>query len=132
VTSNDLAARYGRTRNHRRRNLIFAVAFGAAIVVVFAAWTIWGALFVPAASIDTEPVGNVRVNDQAIKVIWEISESPGSHSKCAVQALDTNFGIVGWKIVTVPPSSASSRTLSTVVRTVQPAVSGLIYLCWLT
>jgi Domain of unknown function (DUF4307) len=132
VSASDLNARYGRTVNRRRRNLIIAVGFGAAIVVVFTAWAVWGGLFVPGASIDTEPVGNSRVSATQILVRWEISENPGTHAKCAVQALDQNFGIVGWKIITVPPSSQSSRTLSTVVRTAQPAFSGLIYLCWPT
>jgi hypothetical protein len=132
VSESIIAERYGRTKRRSRRTLIYAIAFGGAIVVVFAAWTIWAGFFVPGASIDTEDVGNVAVNSQAIKVKWEISENPGQHAKCAIQALDHNFGIVGWKVVTVPPSSARDRTLSTIVRTSQPAYSGLIYLCWPT
>ncbi|HEX3680041.1 MAG TPA: DUF4307 domain-containing protein [Galbitalea sp.] len=132
MSASDLNARYGRTVNRRRRNWVFAIGFGGAIVIVFAAWAIWGGLFVPSASIDTEPVGNSRVSANQILVRWEISENPGTRAKCAVQALDQNFGIVGWKIITIPPSSQSSRTLSTVVRTAQPAFSGLIYLCWPT
>lgn len=132
MSATDLNTRYGRTVNHRRRNIIFAAGFAGAIIIVFAAWAIWGGLFVPEASIDTEPVGNVQLSSNQMQVKWEISEDPGTHAKCAVQALDENFGVVGWKIVTIPPSSASSRTLSTVVRTAQPAVSGLIYLCWPT
>ena len=132
MSASDLNARYGRTANRRRRNLVIAVAFGAAIVVVFGAWAVWGGLLVPGATIDTEPVGNSRVSSNQILVRWEISEAPGTHAKCAVQALDQNSGIVGWKIVDVPPSTQASRTLSTVVRTAQPAVSGLLYLCWPT
>ena len=130
MTVSDLNARYGRTVNRRRRNIIFAIGFGGAIVVVFGAWAIWAGLFVPGASVDTEDVGNVRVSSNQILVKWEISEDPGTKAKCAVQALDANFGVVGWKILTVPPSAARDRTLSTIVRTAQPAVSGLIYLCW--
>jgi hypothetical protein len=132
VTVSDLNARYGRTVNRRRRNIIFAIGFGTAIAIVFAAWTIWAGFFVPGASVDTEPVGNSRVSANQILVKWELSENPGTHAKCAVQALDVNFGVVGWKILTVPPSSARDRTLSTIVRTAQPAYSGLIYLCWPT
>jgi Domain of unknown function (DUF4307) len=132
VSSSDLNARYGRTKNRRRRNLVIAVGFGGAILITFAAWTIWGGLFVPEATIDTEPVGNSLVSSNQMLVRWEMSEAPGTHAKCAVQALDANFGIVGWKILTIPPSTQSTRTLSTIVRTAQPAVSGLIYLCWPT
>lgn len=132
MSTTDLNARYGRTTGRRRRNLLFAIGFGGAILIVFAAWAIWGGLFVPGATIDTEDVGNVRVSSNQILVKWEISEAPGTKAKCAVQALDANFGIVGWKILKVPASTEQSRTLSTIVRTAQPAVSGLLYLCWPT
>jgi hypothetical protein len=132
VAESTIAERYGRTRKRSRRTLVIAVSFAVAIVVVFAAWTIWAGLFVPGASVESTDVGNSRVNSQAIKVRWEISANPGQATKCAVQALDQNFGIVGWKVVSIPPSTERSRTLSTVVRTAQPAVSGLIYLCWAT
>ncbi len=132
MSASDLNARYGRTVNRRRRNIIFAIGFGGAIVIVFAFWAIWAGLFVPGASIDTEPIGNVAISSNQMQVKWQLSEAPGTHAKCAVQALDENFGIVGWKIITIPPSSSDTRNLSTVVRTAQPAVSGLIYLCWPT
>jgi hypothetical protein len=132
MSEGTIAERYGRTRKHSRRTLIFAIGFGGAILLVFAAWTIWAGFFVPGASVDTENVGNIRINAQEMEVRYEVSENPGQHAKCAIQALDENFGIVGWKVVTIPPSSARDRNFSTVVRTAQPAVSGLIYLCWPT
>lgn len=132
MSATDLNARYGRTVSRHRRNLVIAIGFGAAIVTVFAAWTIWGGLFVPGASVDTEPIGNIRISSNQMEVTWELSEAPGTRTKCAVQALDQNFGVVGWKIITIPPSNLGTRNLSTIVRTAQPAVSGLIYLCWPT
>jgi hypothetical protein len=131
VSANDLAERYGRTRRDHRRTRIWAIALGGVIVIVFAAWAIWAGLFQPTASVETTDVGNSRVSDTAIKVTWEISVNPGTSARCAVQALDSSFGIVGWKIVSLPPSTARSRTISAVVRTAQPALSGLIYRCWL-
>jgi len=131
VSANDLAERYGRTRRDHRRTLIGAIVLGGVIVIVFGAWAIWVGLFQPTASVETTDVGNSRVSDTAIKVTWEISVNPGTSARCAVQALDSSFGIVGWKIVSLPPSTARSRTISAVVRTAQPALSGLIYRCWL-
>jgi hypothetical protein len=132
VSETRIAERYGRTRSRSRRTLIFAIAFGGAIVIVFAAWTIWAGFFVPGASVEETDIGNVRVNSQAIEVKWQLTVDPGKTAKCAVQALDSNFGIVGWKVVDIPASETRSRRFSTVVRTAQPAVSGLIYLCWPT
>ncbi|HEY5319642.1 MAG TPA: DUF4307 domain-containing protein [Galbitalea sp.] len=131
MSANDLAERYGRTRRDHRRTLIGAIVLGGVIVIVFGAWAIWVGLFQPTASVETTDVGNSRVSDTAIKVTWEISVNPGTSARCAVQALDSSFGIVGWKIVSLPPSTARSRTISAVVRTAQPALSGLIYRCWL-
>ena len=131
MSASDLNARYGRTANRRRRNVIVASAFGGAIVVVFAAWAIWVGLFQPTAAVEYVDVGNVAVASNEIQVRWEVSVDTGRATECAIQALDQNFGIVGWKIVTLPASATRSRTLTTVVRTAQPAVSGNVYQCWI-
>jgi hypothetical protein len=132
VSANDLAERYGRTKQRSRRTLILAIAFGLGIVIVFGAWAIWVGLFQPTADIDYDDIGNSAVSANQIEVKWQLSVDPGKSTSCAVQALDANFGIVGWKIVDLPPSSDRSRTFSAIVRTAQPAVSGLIYQCWLS
>ena len=131
MSASDLNARYGRTPRRRRRNLIFAVALGGVIVVVFAAWAIWVGLFQPTAAVEYVDVGNVAVSSNQIQVRWEVSVNTGTATECAIQALDQNFGIVGWKIVSLPASATRSRTFTSVVRTAQPAVSGNIYRCWL-
>jgi hypothetical protein len=131
VSASDLNARYGRTTNRRRRNLILAISFGGAIAIVFAAWAIWVGLFQPSASIEFTDVGNTAVSANKISVKWELSVNSGAKTECAIQALDQNFGIVGWKIVTLAPSATRSRTFTRVVQTAQPAVSGNIYQCWL-
>jgi hypothetical protein len=132
VSANDLAERYGRTKKRSRRTLLLAIGFGAAIVVVFGAWAIWVGLFQPTADVEYQDVGNSAVSSDKILVRWQLSVDTGKATKCAVQALDANFGIVGWKIVSIPASDTRSRSFSSVVRTAQPAVSGLIYQCWLS
>jgi hypothetical protein len=131
VSASDLNARYGRTSNRRRRNIIFAIIFGGAILIVFAAWAIWVGLFQPTASIDFDSTGQSSVTASELKVNWQVSVNPGTTTECAIQALDQNFGIVGWKIVVLGPSSLSTRRVSTIVRTAQPAVSGNVYQCWI-
>ena len=130
MSASDLNERYGRTANRRRRNLTFAVAFGGAIVVVFAAWAIWVGLFQPTASIDFDSTGQSRVASNQLRVTWQLSVDPGKRTACAIQALDKTFGVVGWKIVSLPASTIRSRALATVIRTAQPAVYGNVYQCW--
>jgi hypothetical protein len=132
VSASDLAARYGRTKKRSRRTLVLAIGFGAAIVIIFGAWAIWVGLFQPTADVEYQDVGNSAISSDQIMVRWQLSVDAGKATKCAVQALDANFGIVGWKIVSIPASGTRSRTFSSVVRTAQPAVSGLIYQCWLS
>ncbi len=132
MSANGLAERYGRTKKRSRRTLVLAIGFGAAIVVVFGAWAIWVGLFQPTADVEYQDVGNSAVSSDQIMVRWQLSVDTGKATTCAVQALDANFGIVGWKIVSIPASDTRSRTFSSVVRTAQPAVSGLIYQCWLS
>ena len=79
MSASDLNARYGRTANRRRRNIIFAIVFGGAIVVVFAAWAIWVGLFQPTASIDFElnaPSDQNRKRESIAIVCRAVASSP--------------------------------------------------------
>ena len=51
---------------------------------------------------------------------------------CALQALNAEFAIVGWKIVELPGGTERTRAFVENVRVTEPAVTGLIYRCWLT
>ncbi|HEX4057523.1 MAG TPA: DUF4307 domain-containing protein [Galbitalea sp.] len=132
MSATDLNARYGRTASRRRRTIVGAIVLASVILVTFGAWAIWVGLFQPSAAVEYVSVGQTRVSSNQLKVTWELSVDTGTPTKCAIQALDANFGIVGWKIVSIPASATRSRTLSSIVRTAQPAVSGLIYQCWLS
>lgn len=132
MSASTLDERYGRTPRDSRRRWTLAIGFGGAILIVFAAWAVWAGLFQPTAAIETTNVGNSRVSSDQLLVRWELSVDPGKTTSCAVQALNQDFGIVGWKIVKIPAAEKRSRTLSATVKTSEPAVSGLIYRCWLT
>jgi hypothetical protein len=47
-----------------------------------------------------------------------------------VQALNSTFGIVGWKIIEIPPSTVWTRTFQERLVTSEQAVTGLLYECW--
>jgi hypothetical protein len=49
-----------------------------------------------------------------------------------LQALNEQFAIVGWKIVELPPGGDRTRAFVENIRVTEPAVTGLIYRCWLT
>jgi hypothetical protein len=126
----DLDTRYG--RSHRASRRVRATAIGAAIAfaLVFAAWLWWAGLLAPAAEIGVEVIGYHVDADDRITVRYQVTVDPGTAVQCAVQALDTDFATVGWKVVDIPAAEMHSRRLESVVNTTHRAVSGLIYRCW--
>lgn len=107
------------------------IAGGIGVVGVLAAWIVWGGLSGSNAQLETRELGYRDVTDTSITVRWEVSADPGSEIACALQALNESFGIVGWKVVTIPASDERTRVFEESLRTSEPPVTGLPYRCWL-
>ena len=132
-TAATLDARYGRSRSSSKRNRFIGIATAGAFTIVFVAWAIWGGLIdAPDAKFKAVDARHTIVDDSAVDVTWEFTAPPGTPARCAVQALNSTFAIVGWKEVDVPPSTEISRVFTERVLTTELAVTGLIYRCWLT
>jgi len=130
--STDLDSRYGRTRSNAKRTKWLAWSAVGGFVVVIAAWLIWGGLLGAPAQLEVRDVGHTIIDDGLVEVGYELNAEPGASVSCAIQALNSSFSIVGWKIIDVPVSNERTRSLSETVRTTELAVTGLIYRCWLT
>jgi hypothetical protein len=128
----DLEARYGRTGSAARRTRLVVAASALAFVVVFVAWLIWGGLLGAPAQFELRDTGHEILSDSEVSVTWEFTVEPGTDARCAVEALNSTFGIVGWVIVDVPAANERTREFTQTVRTTERAVTGLIYRCWLT
>lgn len=131
-TVQDLDARYGRTPGSARRTRWIVGITAGAFVVVFGAWLVWGGLLGAPAELEVEDTGHSVVSDSLVQVRYQLTVEPGASVDCAVQALNSTFGIVGWKLITVAPSETRTRSLVEEVRTTELSVTGLIYRCWLT
>jgi hypothetical protein len=107
------------------------VASAIAFAVVFTLWLVWGGLLGAPAQFEANDTGHTIVSDSEVSISWEFTVSPETPAKCALQALNSTFGIVGWKIVDVPAAAERTRKLTATLRTTELAVSGLIYRCWL-
>lgn len=132
TTPNELDERYGRTPRAARRTLWAVVASAVAFVVVFALWVIWGGLLEAPAKFEAVDSAHTIVSDSEVSITWAFNVPPGTPAKCALQALNSTFGIVGWRVVDVPTSVHQNQVLTETVRTTEQAVTGLIYRCWLT
>ncbi len=132
ATAAALDERYGRSRSSTRRTRFVGVIVAAAISLVFVAWAIWGGLVdSPNAQFTAVDARHSIVSDSAVDVTWEFTAPPGTAARCAVQALNSTFAIVGWKEVEVPASTEITRVFTERVLTTELAVTGLIYRCWL-
>jgi hypothetical protein len=127
-----IEARYGRTPGRRRRGRLLAIVAAIGVLGVVIAWVVWVGLFGPAAGLGSRDLGYVIDGDSAVEVRFEVTVDAGDSASCALQALNSDFGIVGWKVVGIPPSDTGTRQFRETLRTSEAAVTGLIYRCWLT
>ncbi|HWH98381.1 MAG TPA: DUF4307 domain-containing protein [Pseudolysinimonas sp.] len=127
-----VAERYGRTPGDRRRRVTVAIIAAAGVLLVVIAWVVWVGLFSPASGLETRDTGYVTRDDSSVDIRFEVTTEPGTPVSCALQALNGQFGIVGWKIVDLAPGDDRTRAFVENVRVTEPAVTGLIYRCWLT
>lgn len=133
-TENTLADRYGRPATPRgpiRRNL--GVIITSAVIII--AVVVWGITtdalgFGPNAEV--RDLGYNSLTDTSVTVEFELTATPGHEVACAIQAQNTAFAIVGWKVFVYPPSQQRIRDISETIITSQPATTGLVYRCWLT
>jgi hypothetical protein len=133
-TENTLADRYGRSSAPRgpiRRNL--GVIITSAVIIIGV--TIWGistdALgFGPKT--EARDLGFSNLTDSSVTVKFELTATPGHEVACAIQAQNTAFAIVGWKVFFYPASTQRIRDFEETIKTSQQATTGLVYQCWLT
>jgi uncharacterized protein DUF4307 len=127
-----LDSRYGRTPERRRRTRLIGILAATGVVAVVGAWVLWVGLLGPSASLGSRDLGYVLDGDSAIEVRYEVTMDAGQTASCALEALNSDFGIVGWKVVDIPASDRGTRQFRETLRTSEQAVTGLIYRCWLT
>ncbi|WP_309711219.1 DUF4307 domain-containing protein [Pseudolysinimonas sp.] len=132
MTDSAVAERYGRTPADFRRRATLAIIAAASVLVVVVAWVVWVGLFSPTATLETRDTGYLTRDDSTVDIRFEVTTEPGTPVSCALQALNDQFGIVGWKVVDLPPGDDRTRAFVENVRVTETAVTGLIYRCWLT
>ncbi|MFT4283942.1 MAG: DUF4307 domain-containing protein [Protaetiibacter sp.] len=132
MTQSDLDARYGRTPAHRARMRVLALLAAVGVAVVVVAWVVWVGLLSPAASLETKDVGFVQLSESSVEVRWQLTAPADAPVSCAVKAVSEKHAVIGWRVVEVPPASATTRVLRETLRTSEPPVGGSVYRCWLT
>lgn len=125
TTARELDERYGRTG---RKPMLWIIggALAIAIVVAFSWMTVVSAM----NSVTAEDISFTLVDKHSVNVRFQYTAPSGADVACVVQALDEEFGVVGWKIIEIPAVDAHTSALDVTVPTVAAATTGLVKSCW--
>ncbi|QPE05488.1 DUF4307 domain-containing protein [Microbacterium schleiferi] len=130
TTKEELADRYGRTPRPLRRHVFWiTVATVAALSIVGLSWlTISNAI----DDVGFNETGYELVDARTVRVSFQVTPPAETTFACAVQALDEDFGIVGWRVIEYPASAQITRALVETIRTVAQPTTGTVQSCWAT
>jgi len=121
--------RYGRGGSRRRRRAAWAAVIAVAVLVV--GWFGWYTLTNPENGVAADAT-SFRLEERSVTVDFQLTAPAGTTVACAIEALDEDYGVVGWKIVEIPASDAHVRAFTEVVPLVAEATTGLVNDCWVT
>ena len=125
TTALELDERYGRGRRTRTSWII-----GGAIALVVVIVASWMTIAQSVNSVDADDLSFELVDEHTVTVRFQVTAPQGRDLACAVEALDEEFGVVGWKIVEIPASGGHMQQLTATVPTVAEATTGLVNSCW--
>ncbi|WP_341945868.1 DUF4307 domain-containing protein [Microbacterium sp. LWH11-1.2] len=125
TTAEELDERYGRTRTRRTPWIIGGIV--ALLVVGAFGWMIVAQSM---SSVDADDLGFDLVDEHTVDVRFQVTGVQGKDVVCVVEALDEEFGVVGWKVVEIPAGDSHSQAVSASVPTVSAATTGLVNTCW--
>jgi len=129
-----IAERYGRGPSQTARNRRAVMLTASGFALLFLIWMIWvtvtGANQLSPKTIAYELLGSGEVN-----VTFTVVKPTNATVICALKALKQDYGIVGYKEVTLPgngsqDSTAIEVTQKVTFRTTEQAVTGLVDRCW--
>ncbi len=125
----ELDDRYGRRTSGPRRRWAWIVT--GAVAVALVGYFGWSTV---AQSIDAVDVDNTAfrlIDPHTVSVEFQVTLRRGAAVTCAIEAQDTDHGIVGWRIVQYPADEAHSRRFTETIPTVAEATTGLATSCWI-
>ncbi|MDO5617525.1 DUF4307 domain-containing protein [Kocuria sp.] len=129
-----LQQRYARrgSRTVSRRSLIWTLAVATVVAGAFVVWIVVAGAHRPA----TKDVGFELISSARITADFEVSKDPEDVVRCGVEALNSNYAVVGYTETTigeVDPDLVVGRTSAhrVEIRTTNQANSAQVTECWI-
>lgn len=129
TTPEQLEERYGRGTVRRRRQRLFwiMVAVGSTASIGVLSWvTVVNSL----DDVTFDETGYEVVDEHTVTVTFQATPPAGAEFACAIQALDEDFGIVGWRVIEYSSFEEPTRAFRETIPTVAPATTGTVHSCW--
>lgn len=128
TTRAELDERYGRTRPRAARLGLIAAAVVGALLVGWFGWSTWASA---SGSVDYDDLGFDVADSASVSVTFQVTSTQDRPVACVVEALDEQFGVVGWRVVEYPPADQVTASHTEQVRTTAEATTGYVSRCWL-
>ncbi|WOF24373.1 DUF4307 domain-containing protein [Microbacterium betulae] len=122
-----LDERYGRTPRRVRRT---AWVVGGLLAAAVVGWFSWSTATEAAGTVDFDDRGFTVLGDHEVSVSFQVTSTVDRPIACALEALDVEFGVVGWRIVEYPVSETVTTVYTESVATVAEATTGIVKSCW--
>ncbi len=116
----------------RTRILVLAVVGALALT-----WVLW--VTVGNTTGISNKLVSYRVVDATLTTVdVAVTKDPAATAQCSLQAMNSSYAVVGWKVITIGPTATGEGTdggrTTTVrgeVRTDSAAVTGVVENCWI-
>lgn len=121
--------RYGRTRSPGRRwAIVAAIGLAAVIVIAFG----WMTVVAASEQVDARTTGFRVIDEHAVEIQFQITPPAGREVACFLEAQDKEHGIVGWRVLRIPPAPEHTRGFVETVPTLSEATTVLVNSCRVT
>lgn len=123
-----LDERYGKGRKRALDKRLGWIVGGAAVLaglafVLFGGWQ-------QGTDLEFKDLHYSVNSETSVTVDVQVTAPADATVVCAVEALSTSHGTVGWKQVTIPPGDERTRRFTSTMITTSPATTGRVRDCW--
>jgi len=129
TTQAELDERYGRMRRGRLRAGWIAVGIAAIAAI---GWLVWTTIASTIDDVGIDDLGFEVVDEHTVEVAFQFTAPGGRDVVCALEALDEDFGVVGFTVFEYPAGPSHAQQHRETIPTVAEATTGLVNSCWVS